>query len=193
VNEDVVVRESGFHWDGSTVYYVFTAGNDAEGLSYEEVSYHVDFYDSEGKPVAGDDGRFAIMWPDDTLATAGLVAASEQPVKMEVSFASGEGVEVAEKRGFSIGEGRFEATEFGGRVIALIENPYDEDLSDLSVTAVLTDEDGTMMTGGTQTLLLLQAGGKAVVTIPIIGKAPAAPAEVAVYTTFSPLTLELLR
>jgi hypothetical protein len=187
--DEVRVLDSGFVWDGETISYAFTAENSSEDVSLEGVAIQINVYDQTGEAVAGDTGVIDFILPKQVVAYAAHLPLEVQPDRIAMSFTVEQQASVENARVFERIPGKFEATNFGGRVVAAVRNPYERELRRLAVVAVLRNEDGSIMTGGSGVLELLPPQAESVVTVDILGNLEREPATVDVYTMFSAETV----
>ena len=187
--DKVHVIDSGFTWDGQTLSYAFTVRNTSEDTSMEETAVQVSVFGQTGEAVGSDSGIIDFMLPGQVVAFAGHVALDKQPERLSLEFGVQREASVDSARTFDALPGQYTETNYGGRVVAAISNPYDRELRRLNVVAVLRDQDGKILNGGSTTLELLPASGESAVTVDIFGKPAQPPASVDVYTQFSAETV----
>lgn len=183
------IRDSGFVWDGETLSYAFTAENTTADKSMEEAVVQVNVFGMADQPIASDSGIIDFLLPGQVVAFASHLTLKEEPKRLAFDFAVADQTTVEETRAFEVTPGKFEPTNYGGRVVAAIANPYQRELRRLNVVAVLRDQDGKILNGGSGILELLPSQGESTVTIDILGVPPAEPAGVDVYTMFSAETV----
>jgi hypothetical protein len=187
------VRDSGFVWDGETLSYAFTAENTTEDTSMEEAVVQVSVYGINDQPIGSDTGIIDFVLPGQVVAYAAHLPLREEPGRIALSFTAENKAKVESARAFDLVAGKFEATGYGGRVVAAIVNPYERELRRLKVVAILRDEGGSILNGGEAVLELLPALGESTITVDILGVLPSAPVHVDVYTMFSAETVLRLR
>ena len=187
--EEVRVIDSGFVWDNETLSYAFTAENTSEDTSLEETAVQVSVYGKTGEAIGSDTGVLDFFLPGQVVAHTGRIPLSEEPDRIALAFSVEREATVENVQSFETVTGTFTETNFGGRVVAAINNPYERELRRLEVVAILRAEDGKILNGGSAVLELLPARGESIVTIDIIGKPAQAPARVDVYTHFSAETV----
>lgn len=187
--DSIRVLDSGFTWDQETLSYSFTAENTAQDTSMEETHVQVNVYDETGEPIGSDTGMIDFILPGQVVAYAGHVPLLKQPERISLSFTVENEATVESVRTFERIDGRFEATSFGGRVVAPVKNPYDKELRRLKVVAVLRKADGKILNGGSTILEVLPPRGESIVTIDVLGVPPEPPTTVDVYTMFSAETV----
>ena len=187
--EEIQVRDTGFVWDGETLSYAFTAQNISEDTSMEEALVQINVYGLNDEPIAGDTAVIDFVLPGQVVAYAAHLALREEPGRIALSFTAEDTATVKAARTFEPVSGKYETTNYGGRVIAAINNPYERELRRLKVVAILRGEDGKILSGGGTVLELLPAHGESAVTIDILGTSQVPPAQVEVYTMFSAETV----
>ena len=180
--------DSGFAWDGETLSYAFTAQNESDDTSLEETIVQVSIYGNTGEAIGSDSGIIDFFLPGQTVAFAGHIPLDEEPGRLAFAFSVERKATIEGARTFDTSSGKYAQTNFGGRVVAVIKNPYDRELRRLHVVAVLRAEDGKILNGGSTILELLPANRESTVTIDILGQ-PQTPASVDVYTHFSAETV----
>jgi hypothetical protein len=186
---DLQVTDSGFTWDGETLSYAFTAQNVSEDTSMEETAVQVSVYGTADEAIGSDTGVIDFVLPNQVVAFAGHVPVNEKPDHIALSFGVDREAKVDSVRTFDPMPGKYTETNYGGRVITTISNPYNHELRRLNVVAILRDQDGKILNGGTTSLEVLPAGGESAVTVDIFGKPVQPPARVDVYTQFSAETV----
>ena len=187
--EAIRVLDSGFTWDQATLSYSFTAENTSPDKSLEEAVVQVNVYDATGEAIGGDTGVIDFILPGQVVAYAGRVPMLKQPDRIALSFTVEREATIASVQTFERIDGKFEATSFGGRVVAAVKNPYDKELRRLKVVAVLRRPDGEILNGGSTVLEVLPARGESVVTIDVLGVTVEPPSGIDVYTMFSAETV----
>lgn len=187
--EDVRVIDSGFVWDEETLSYAFTAENTSTSTSLEGTVVQVSIYGKAGEAIGSDSGIVDFFLPGQIIAFAGRVPLTDEPERIALAFAVEKTARVEGARPIEVATGKYSETNFGGRVVTVIDNPYDRDLRRLNVVAVLRNEEGKILNGGSAVLELLPARGESSVTIDILGAPPQEPASIDVYTNFSAETV----
>jgi hypothetical protein len=155
----------------------------------EETAVQVSIYGVTDEAIGSDSGVIDFVLPNQVVAFAGHVAVDEKPDHISLSFGVDREAKVDSVRTFDTMPGKYTETNYGGRVVATITNPYSHDLRRLNVVAILRDQDGKILNGGTTTLEVLPSRGESAVTVDIFGKPAQPPARVDVYTQFSAETV----
>ena len=160
--------------------------------------FHVSFYDEDGRPLDGDGGWIYYAPPGDTRAigsNSSYVLTGTVPTTMEIALAPGW---ISDTEEFDWFTDRFIVEDLAYQeqptvdrpfspheVTAVIRNPYDEDIEPLDAIAVLYDEEGNIIGGGTTSLSFLPAQGESPIAVGVAASATPAMVELYIYPSTS--------
>ena len=182
--EPIAVTNYGFGQAGGRASYAFIVENPNTELAFERSQYQAAAYDENGIVLDTESGYINRLLPGQALGIGGEFHLDEGTVldTIEVQVRVGEHALLSgpiplfsyENVNYVPDDSVFSA----GRVTGIVVSPYNTVLTDLRVSAIAYDENGTITGGGYNYLEFLPANGKAAI-------------EVSVTVTGTPSTVEL--
>lgn len=150
VPEPVAVIQQGFGQQDRGLGYGFVIENPNPTLAVDTLPYEVAFFDEEGALVGTDTGYVQRLLPDQTLGVAGTTGLDEgvTVAAVEVRLREGAFVAVEPQPGFAAEQVVFEDGPYVDRATGVVLNPYPYALTDVRVSALVTNDDGTIIGGG---------------------------------------------
>jgi hypothetical protein len=146
----VAVVQQGFGQQDRSLGYGFVIENPNPTLAVNTLPYEIAFFDEEGALVGTDTGYVQRLLPAQTLGVAGTTGLDEgvTVAAIEVRLRAGEFVAVAPQPGFVTEYVVFEDGPYGDRATGIVRSPYPHTLTEVRVSALATNDDGTIIGGG---------------------------------------------
>jgi hypothetical protein len=168
--ELLAVIKSGFGQDGQEIGYSFIVENPNLNFAIENSEYQIAAYDSNNTVVETDSGYIEIVLPEQALGIAGSLYADEgvKVSKIEVQLKQGDPEQTDSLPLFIVDATTYFPDEYFSSVTGRITNPFDRDLKDLRVSAILFDEAGEIIGGGYTYLNFILANSSTGVDVSVV-------------------------
>ncbi len=172
--EPISVTAQGFGQDDQEIGYAFLVNNPNSAFAFENSQYQIAFYNTEGAVVKTESGYISLLLPNQTLGVGGVLYLDENihAGKMEVQLNAGQATLTDFQLPFTAENVVYMPDEYFSKASGIISNPYDIDLTDLRLSAVVYNETGEIIGGGYTyvNFLLAQGSTGAQVTVTSKGK-----------------------
>jgi hypothetical protein len=182
-----IVVDLGFGQDRQDVGFAFVVENPDGDYAWERTRYEIEVYDGEGALLKSHAGYISYLLPGQRLPVAGRLGLPQESrvSTMDVQLSTGRASAGAGAVPFEAGNlSYFPGSDYlMSRVTGTITNPYDRDLTDLWISAVLYDEVGAIVGGGFTFLNFLLAHDTAGVSALVIDNGRVAGLEMAAMVT----------
>lgn len=167
--EPIAVIKYGFGQDGSSAGYAFIVENPNMSLAYENSQYQLAVFDESGAVVGTDSGYIDLLLPGQLLGIAGDLFMDEGVTisKIEVQLNVGDPEPAEPVPAFSFESETYYEDDYSAYVTGVINNPYDINLTDLSVSAIVYDEAGNIIGGGYTYMSFILANGAGGIKVPV--------------------------
>jgi hypothetical protein len=181
----MIVLAKGFGQKEQEVGYSFIIENPDPTYAYEDSEYHVALYDTNGTVLKTDSGYINMLLAGQQLGVSGSIYLDEgvTATKMEVQLNQGNVVEAKDYKPFTVENGTYFPNEYSPTVRGLINNPYEQDVRDLKVSAVLYNSAGEIIGGGNAYLNFILANSSTGVAIYVTSSGEVS--RVDIYPSFS--------
>lgn len=159
----------GFGADGFGTSYGLLVRNPNEAFSLELSKYAITALDENGTVVATDSGYIDVILSGQEMGIGGsLFAQGDTPiVDIRVHIRDGSFVETDLTAGFTAEDATFIPGNFSSDVTGTIVNPYNSEITNLRVNALVFDDGGNIVGGGFTYLDFIPAQGKSAVSVQV--------------------------
>lgn len=178
----------GFGQDGRDLGFAFLVENPNAGFAIERSQYQVAAYDDTGTVLETDSGYIELILPSQTLGVAGTMWLDEGVTisRVEVQHRQGDAVATDPVPSFEVESSFYYAGEYSDAATGIVSSPYNLDLTDIRVSAVVYNEEGKIVGGGFTYLNFLLANSSTGVEVGITSSGGVATVEL--YPSISGLT-----
>ncbi|HID34470.1 MAG TPA: hypothetical protein EYP25_07875 [Anaerolineae bacterium] len=187
--EPITVTNFGFGQDGRSVGFAFIVENPNMGLAFEDSQYQLAAYDENDVVVETDSGYINLLLPGQSLGVGGDLFLDEGVTvsKIEVQLNAGNPEPTEPIPTFTVESVAYHAGDHFSHATGVINNPYDIDLTNLRVSAIVYDETGNIIGGGYtyQNFILANGSNGTEVSVTSAGNV----ARIELYPTLSSLSL----
>jgi hypothetical protein len=173
--------------EGDFVYFGFVAENLNLTNMMDSPKYHLTTYDVDGAVLDVAEGRLRDLLPGQRLGHSSFftVDDGERAARMELRVLALElEAEPEFPLPFTTDDVTLDIGDFTSTVTGFVINPYDRNVTDLDVVAILYDEAGNIVGSGSKFLDLAAANGRSEVEV-TIWELGGMPASVELYATLS--------
>lgn len=149
--EPAAVVQSGFGHRGINLGFGMILENSNPGHILEALEYQVIAYAADGTVLGVSEGHAPALLPGQTLGVGGrfFLIADEPVERVQAQVSGGDYVEAtSEQLHFSSDDATFEPGAFSGEVNGFVSNPYAQNIKNLFVSAILYDDAGQIIGGG---------------------------------------------
>jgi hypothetical protein len=178
----------GYGQKGTSVSYAFLVENPNSSYSVERSRYQVAAYAADGTVLRTSSGFLTLLLPNQKSGEAGslFVEGNAVVARLDVQIESGTYTSSDPLPTFGSSNVTFRPGTFSATVTGIVKSPYQKDVKLVQVAAVVYDQSGSIIGGGTTILDFVPANGQAAVEVPVtVGKTPA---KVELYATVSGLS-----
>lgn len=168
--------------------FAFIVENPNATHAAEILAYQIIAYDAAGRVVATQEGNVSKLETGETRGVAGSVPLAEGQTVARISLAvvPERFVPSMPRPAFATEQVRYQPDPRAPKVVGVVKNPRDIDITQMSVSAVAYDARGRIIGGGFAYLAFLPANGQAVAEVLVSTSEP--PARVELYPAVSGLT-----
>ena len=186
--EAIQLVAQGFGQDDRDLGFAFLVENPNVGFAIERSQYQVAAYDDAGTVLKTDSGYIKLIVPSQTLGVAGTMWLDEGVTvsKVEVQLRQGDTVASDPIPSFEVESTIYYAGEYSDDATGIISSPYNRDLTNIRVSAVVYNEGGEIVGGGFTYLNFILANSSAGVDVRITNSGNVATVEL--YPSVSGLT-----
>jgi hypothetical protein len=165
-----VLTHQGFGQDASRIGFGFTIENPNRTLAIENAQYRVTAYAEDGRVLETEEGHVRLLLPNQTLGVGGTTSLVEElkVARIETELRVGAFVEIEPRPSFWAEGVTFNAEGFRPRVSGRIASPYPQDVTDVRISAIVYDEAGEIIGGGSTYLGFVPANGCAAFEVSVI-------------------------
>lgn len=183
--QPITVFSQGFGQNQQQLGYAFIIENPNQEIAIQNSHYQVAAYDANEAVVETDFGILDLILPGQKLGIGGSIYLNEgiTVAKIEVQFSAGEAVITDLTAAFTTDKVVYSYDEYTSKVMGMVTNPFDRDLTDLKVYAVLYNDAGEIVGGGYSYLGFILAQGTTGVSLYVNGAGKVTRAEL--YPTIS--------
>lgn len=167
--ENIVLLDYGFGQDESSIGVGMLIENPNSNFSLESSEYYVTAYAADGTVVDTGEGYISLLLPDQILGVGSdlyLIVDTEVD-HVEVQVMVGEFVEADPIPFFTYENVVYQPGSYSSEVTGIVVSPYTSDITDLRVSAITFDENGTIIGGGYTYLDFAPANAKAAVEVSV--------------------------
>lgn len=159
--EDVVVVASGFGQDERRVGYGFVVSNPNADMSIESTQFQIAAFDDAGAVVETDSGYIPLLLPSQQLGIGGDLFLDEgvKVAKLEVQLGQSDAEGTGPIPYFGVDQVRYSVGSYSDKVTGLVSSPFQRALTDLRVSAIAYDAEGSIIGGGYTYLGFILANG----------------------------------
>ncbi len=185
---DLVLVKYGFGQDGNQAGFGMLIENPNEGFSVESTQYHLTAYAENGNVLAVEEGYVNVLLPKQTLGVGGQFYLKDgvTVARLDVQIKSGN-FEAADAIPFFTAETvTYQTSDYLPKVTGQIISPYNKDITDVRVSAIVYNEAGDIIGGGFTYVDFVPANGKAAASVSVTAGGKPATAEL--YTSPSSLS-----
>lgn len=174
--QPIRLLRQGFGQDETQIGFGMLVENPNAGFAVEDSLYHVAAFAADGSVLATDEGYLEVLVPQQTVGVGGTfyLPRAVEVARVEAHVLSGEFVETSSLPAFSAEQATYRAHAYFPQVTGVILNPYERDITNLRVSALLYDAAGEIVGGGFTYLDFVPARGQAAVELYVVGRRPAA-------------------
>jgi hypothetical protein len=139
--------------------YGFIVKNPNLNYAYDTSQYQIAVYNAEGTVIKTDSGYIALMLPGQQLGVGGTMYLDEgmTAAKIEVQLNDGMATVSDLSNTFTVDKVFYKSDKNFPHVRGVITNPYNKDITDLRISAVLYDDAGNIIGGGYTFLNFIQS------------------------------------
>ena len=186
--EAIQLVAQGFGQDGRDLGFAFLVENPNVGFAIERSQYQIAAYDNDGTVLETDSGYIELIVPSQTLGVAGTMWLDEGMTvsKVEVQLRQGDTVATDPIPSFETESSIYYAGEYSDNATAIVSSPYNRDLTNIRVSAVVYNEGGEIVGGGFTYLNFILANSSTGVDVGITSSGNVANVEL--YPSVSGLT-----
>lgn len=150
VPEPLAVVQQGFGQQDRGLGYAFVIENPNPTLAVVRLSYGIAFLNADGEVVGTDTGYIQRLLPEQALGVAATKGLEEGVTVTEIEVQVGEGTfqAVDPMPGFVVDRVRVYENPYGNRVTGVITNPSPYSLTEVRVSAIPYNDDGSIIGGG---------------------------------------------
>jgi hypothetical protein len=176
----IVLNQHGFGQVEEEIGFGMILENPNSGFAVENSQYHVTAYAEDGSVLGTEEGYINVILPGQTLGVGGTtyLVNETQVAQVDVHFRDGEFVEAEEIPYFTADNVTFQPDAYFPKVLGKIVSPYDQDITDVRVSAITYNDAGEIIGGGFTFVDFVPANGEA-------------SAEVSVTVAGTPATTEM--
>jgi len=186
--EVIQLVAQGFGQDGRDLGFAFLVENPNVRFAIERSQYQIAAYDDDGTVLETDSGYIELVVPSQTLGVAGTMWLDEGVTvsKVEVQLRQGDTVATDPIPSFEVESSIYYAGEYSDDATGIVNSPYNRDLTDIRVSAVVYNEGGEIVGGGFTYLNFILANSSTGVDVGITSSGNVANVEL--YPSVSGLT-----
>lgn len=188
--ELILTGKQGFVQETISGVFLFEVENPNDGYAIESSKYQITIYDENGTVLKTDSGYITLVLPMEKMFVAVdfYLEEGQNADRIDVQLDSGQPEELnLTEPPFSVDTIEFLPDDYFPRITGVVNNKLSRNISDLRVTAVAFDEEGTVIGGGYTYLNFLAPNGKSAVDINV--EVDQTPASVEIYATLSGLSI----
>lgn len=186
--DDIVLRKQGFGQSDRDVGFGMLIENPNDNFSVESSQYHLTAFAPDGHVLTTEEGYVDVVLPEQTVGVGGELWLDEGMTAdhVEIQLKAGTFVESEPLPHFSAENVTYQGGGFSPKVTGQIISPYEQDITDLRVSAIPYNEAGDIIGGGFTFLDFVGANGDAAVEVTITSAG--APATCELYAVVSGLS-----
>lgn len=182
--EWVRLLEQGYGQDEMGASFGLLVDNPNEGYALESSQYLVTAFAADGQVIDTEDGYIAVLMPGEVLGVGGSLTTGDEAIaSIEAHVLPGDYIEAEGVPGFGAENVTYRPGGGYGKVSGQITNPYDSDVSDLRIAALVYNADDEIVGGGFTYLDFVPANGKTAVEVSVHPRGSVARSEL--YATLS--------
>ena len=157
--EPISLISQGLGQDGQELGFGFVIYNPNSSYAYESSQYQIAVYNAEGTVIETDSSYIELILPGQQLGIGGTLYLDEGVTasRIDVQINAGEARVSDLSETFSVDKVTYVPDEYFPQVRGVILNPYNKDITDLRVSAILYDDAGNIIGGGRTYLNFIQA------------------------------------
>jgi len=150
IPEPLLLSSYGFGQDGRDIGYAFLLDNPNSEVAFEGTSYQVVAFDESGAIAETDSGYVELVMPNQTLGIANNLFVDDgvSVSALEIQINAGDPVASGPLKQFEIDSPLYRSSDFFSYVSGVVRNPYDQDISNLRVSAIAYDDAGAIIGSG---------------------------------------------
>lgn len=185
---NVNLVKQGFGQDDTEVGFGMLIENPNDAFAIEDSQYHITFFAEDGRVLGTEEGYVEVLLPNQTLGIGGssYLVMDMNVARIDAQILAGDYVESEQLPYFTAENVTYQPDEWFPQATGQIVNPYNKDITDLRVSAILYDEQGEIVGGGFTYLDFVPANGKAAVELSVTSTG--LPATTELYATVSALS-----
>lgn len=187
--EPIKLISQGFGQKGQELGYSFIVENPNSGLALENSQYQIAIYDAGGTVIMAESGYIELILPGQKLGIGGTAYLNEglEASKIDVQIIAGNAKATDLTTTFTTDKVTYYSSDIFSKARGIIVNPFDKDLSELRISAVIYNEAGEIIGGGYTYLnfLLAQSSTGVEMTVTSAGQV----AKVELYPAVSGLSM----
>jgi hypothetical protein len=159
----------GFGQNGQEVGYGYVINNPNPDLAFDGSQYQIAVYNAEGTVIETDSGYINFILPGQQVGIGGTIYLDEglTAAKVEIQINEGDAVASDLSGTFTSEKVTYAPTEYYSTARGVITNPYDQEVTNLQVSAIVYDEAGEIIGGGNTYLNFILANSSTGVIIPV--------------------------
>jgi hypothetical protein len=168
----LTLDEQGWAMDGSGAGYGVIVSNPDATQAMDGAQYRATAYAEDGSVMGTDTGYFGLLLPGGKGARGGLIylgSDAAAPAKIEVQVFPGRLTDAEGKPAWTTEAVNYVPGQFGAKATGQLLNPYNEQVENIEVVAILRDGEGKIVGGGFTYTKIIPAGGKIAVEMSVNG------------------------
>jgi hypothetical protein len=185
---NIALAKQGFGQDDQEIGFGMLIENPNGNFAIENSQYHVTAFAEDGHVLATEEGYVEVLLPNQILGVAGTTYLVEgtDVARIDAHVLVGGFVESDPIPYFTAENVTYQPDAYFPQVTGQIVSPYDQDITDVRVSAILYNEAGEIVGGGFTYLDFAPANGKAAAEVSITSSGT--PATTELYATVSGLS-----
>jgi hypothetical protein len=158
-SDQLTILSQGFGQNAQEVGYGFLVKNSDPTYAYEYTEYKIAAYNAAGTVVETSSGYISLILPGQTLGIASSLYLSEGVTVSEIKFSlvPGTPVDAGNSLPFTASQAVYYPNDYYPEAMGLITNPYSQDITDLTVYALVYNSAGEIIGGGSTYLYFILA------------------------------------
>jgi hypothetical protein len=178
--DPLILGKTGFGQNNRELGFAFILQNPNPDLAIMYIPYQVAIYDANDKVVETYERYIDFVLPGQQLGIGATITLNDgvTAAKIVVQLSEGQPVNTELSDPFTVGNVSYVPNEYNSTARGVITNPYSQDMTTLTVSAVLYDETDQIIGGGNTYLSFLLANSSSGIIVPVESSKDASRVEI---------------
>lgn len=185
---NIELLKYGFGQDDFSTGFGMLIENPNTDYSVEGSQYHLTVYSSDGKVLTTQGNFISILYPEQILGVGGDISFVREVEidKIDFQIRAGEYVKSEQIPSFTSENVTYQPGSYSSKVTGLIVSPYNTDITNLRVSAIVYDENEMIVGGGFTYIDFVPANDK--IAVEVLVTTAGNPSTAELYTAISSLS-----